>query len=109
MKSFRITLAASVAIALAGCTSMGLMTPLSPAAANSLRAACATTEQLYPTFKSLADAGVIKANIVQKGEYAYQVTRPLCAAPANATYNDIIVATAQAAILAKILRDNRSG
>lgn len=105
MKLSMILVAA--ALALSGCTTAGLMTPLSPAAANSLRAACATTEQLYPTFQALAAGGVLKASTVRTGEYAYQVTRPLCATPANATYNDIIVASAQAAILAKILRDNR--
>lgn len=108
MKCLRILFAASIAMLVAGCTTAGLMTPLSPAAVNSLRAACATTEQLYPTFRSLADGGVLKASTVRTGEYAYAVTRPLCATPANATYNDIIVASAQAAILAKILRDNRT-
>lgn len=97
----------ALAAALSGCTTAGLMTPLSPTAVNSLRAACATVDQLYPTFKALADGGVLKASTLRTGEYAYAVTRPLCATPANATYNDIIVASAQAAILAKILRDNR--
>lgn len=102
----RIALAAVIPLALlSACTTTGLMTPLSPAHVNSLKAACATAEQLYPTFKALADGGVLKASVMKKGEYAYQVTRPLCATPANATYNDIIVATAQAAILAKILKD----
>lgn len=101
----RIALAAVIPLVLTGCVSTGLMTPLSPAHVNSLKAACATADQLYPTFKALADGGVLKASVMKKGEYAYQVTRPLCATPANATYNDIIVASAQAAILAKILKD----
>jgi hypothetical protein len=95
----KIALVAAAVLPLAGCQTLGLMTPLAPAHVNSLKAACATADQLYPTFKALVDGGVIK------GEYAYQVTRPLCATPANATYNDIIVATAQAAVLAKILKD----
>jgi hypothetical protein len=103
MKS--LLLVAAAGLALSGCQTLGLMTPLSPAHVNSLKAACATADQLYPTFKALVDGGVVKASVAKKGEYAYQVTRPLCATPANATYQDIIVATAQAAILAKILKD----
>lgn len=95
-------------LALTGCTTAGLMTPLSPAAVNSLRAACATTDQLYPTFRALADGGVLKASTVKTGEYAYAVTRPICSLPANATYNDVVVVAAQSAILAKIMRDNRT-
>jgi hypothetical protein len=98
-------LAGAAALGLSACTTTGLMTPLSPAHVNSLRAACATVDQLFPTFKSLADAGLVKESTAKKGLLAYQVTRPLCATPANATYQDIIVATAQAAILAKILKD----
>lgn len=97
-----------VAFGLAGCTTAGLMTPLSPSQVNALRATCATVDQLYPTFRALADGGVLKASTAKTGDYAYAVTRPLCATPANATYNDVIVASAQAAILAKILRDNRT-
>ncbi len=36
-----LAILAAAAVALAGCTTAGLMTPLSPAAVNSLRAACA--------------------------------------------------------------------
>jgi hypothetical protein len=98
-------LACTSALGLSACTTTGLMTPLAPAHVNSLKAACATADQLYPTFKALVDGGVIKASVAKKGEYAYAVTRPLCATPANATYNDILIATAQAAVLAKILKD----
>jgi hypothetical protein len=101
----KIVLVAAAVLPLASCQTLGLMTPLAPAHVNSLKAACATADQLYPTFKALVDGGVIKASVAKKGEYAYQVTRPLCATPANATYNDILVATAQAAVLAKILKD----
>jgi hypothetical protein len=101
----KIAITIAAGLVLSGCQTLGLMTPLSPAHVNSLKAACATADQLYPTFKALVDGGVIKASIAKKGEYAYQVTRPLCATPANATYNDILVATAQAAVLAKILKD----
>jgi hypothetical protein len=102
----KIAITIAAGLVLSGCSqTLGLMTPLAPAHVNSLKAACATADQLYPTFKALVDGGVIKASVAKKGEYAYQVTRPLCATPANATYNDILVATAQAAILAKILKD----
>lgn len=91
---------------LAGCMSTGLMTPLSPAQVNALRGACATMEQLYPNFVALRDAGALKASVVRQGEYAYAVTRPLCATPANATYADVVTAGLQAVLVAKILKEN---
>lgn len=105
MKLAAIVAGAAALGLLAGCQTTGLLTPLSPSHVKSLKAACATADQLYPTFKALVDGGLVKGSVAKKGETAYQVTRPLCATPENATYNDIIVATAQAAILAKILKD----
>ena len=95
-------------LSLAGCTTTGLTTPLSPSQVKALAATCSTIDQLYPTFRALAEGGVLKASYVKQGEYVYAVTRPMCSTPANATYNDIVVAAAQSAILAKILRDSRA-
>lgn len=91
-------------LALGGCTT--LASPLSPSNVNALKTSCATVDQLYPSFLALAEGGLIKGSAVRNGELAYQVTRPLCALPAEATYNDVVVVAVQMAVLAKILRDS---
>jgi outer membrane murein-binding lipoprotein Lpp len=106
MKKLAITTLAVSALAISGCVSTGLATPLSPTQVKALASTCLTIDQLYPTFKALADGGVLSPKLKRQGDYVIAVTRPICATPANATYNDIIVAAAQSAILARILKDS---
>lgn len=105
MKRALILGAAVLPLALAGCQTTGLLTPLSPSYVKSLKAACATADQLYPTFKTLADGGLLKPSVIKNGNNVYQVAQVICSTPDDATYGDVAMVTAQAAVLAKILKD----
>jgi hypothetical protein len=97
--------AGAAALGLSACTTTGLLTPLSPSYVKSLKAACATAEQLYPTFKTLADGGLLKPSVIKNGNNVYQVAQVICSTPDDATYGDVAMVMAQAAVLAKILKD----
>jgi hypothetical protein len=98
------TLTTLVATAsLAGCVTLG--GALSPTHAAQLRSACNTADALYPTFKTLVDGGVLKGSAARNGQSVYDVAKLICATPSDATYGDVLAVIAQAAVLAKILKD----
>lgn len=101
MRKFFIILATT--LPLTACVTLG--GTLSPTHAAQLRSACNTADALYPTFKTLVDGGVLKGSAARNGERVYDVARIICATPSDATYGDVVSVIAQAAVLAKILKD----
>lgn len=95
--------ACAAALALSGCQT--LTGQISPTHAKQLQSACASFNSLKPTYDTLVAGGVLSAKTIKTGNTVINAAGIICSTPADATYADVLAILAQAAVMAKILKD----
>lgn len=82
-------------------------TVVPPIVVMGIKQSCTMFKDNYPTFLALVEAGVIKGRAAEVGDDAADIIEPICKIPENATYADVLSASAQALILYKIVKEAR--
>lgn len=87
IKSFLLCALAVCSLALAGCVT----TDIDSAVQKSLPSICKNADTAHIAFVAVAEAGQVKASIVQKEAAAYAALQPLCANPSQQTAATVLV------------------
>jgi hypothetical protein len=100
IKRFLLVAAAVCLLVVTGCTGT-----LSPGMQAGLAKTCQSGTTFYGFVEAAATTEAVKPSILNTSRQAYGILKPLCDKGPDATQTDIVLAAAQAYVLAKAWKD----